>query len=83
MPRAEGQIPRSQELTTALLLLGATLVLQTLGPSLAGKLAAVFGSGLLLAGMTPLDAGSAVLLLRGMGGKAMVAVAMLVCCRSG
>lgn len=69
--RDEGRVPKSQELTTAALLLGAALVLNTLGPALGLMLSTSMASGLMLAGAGPLDSASAVLLLQGVGWKAL------------
>ena len=46
--REEGQVPRSRELTTTALLLGATVSLLMLGPSLANGFMGIFKSNLTL-----------------------------------
>ena len=81
--RDEGQVPRSQELTTALVLVGAAVILKALGPTLALSLSGTFQYGILMAGMGPLDAASAIILVQGIGWKTLAAVASLLLSISG
>jgi flagellar biosynthetic protein FlhB len=74
--REKGQVPRSQELTTAAMLLGAALVLNAALPGVASTVAGIFGYAV-TAGATTLDAGSAVALLRQVGWKALFAILAL------
>jgi flagellar biosynthetic protein FlhB len=78
----EGQVPRSQELTTALLLLGAALSLQMLTPALGATMLEVFGYGLSNAG-TALDATSAARLLQTLGWRVLAALGALLAAMAG
>src|SRR6476619_336576 len=62
--RDDGRIPRSQELTVAVSLLGSAAVLATLTPFAARKLIEVMGGGLSSIGSYTLDVGSATEMLR-------------------
>lgn len=75
--RDEGQIPRSQELTTAVLLLGSALALQQLAPALGRAMMEVFGTGLMASGQE-LDAAGATQLLQTVGWKVLAALAALL-----
>jgi flagellar biosynthesis protein FlhB len=70
----EGQVARSQDLTTVALLLGSALVVTGLGPTLARALAAVLGTGLTAAGQTGLDGNAAVSLVQTLGWRALGAL---------
>jgi flagellar biosynthesis protein FlhB len=72
--RKEGQVPRSQELNTAVLLLGASLVLTVLAPSMASGIRDIFGHSLYLAGGSVTDAHSGVAMVRSVGWRALAAV---------
>jgi flagellar biosynthetic protein FlhB len=61
--RDEGRIPRSPELTTAVVLVGSALVLAALAGGTASRMFAVFASSLAAAG-TMLDANGAVAVMR-------------------
>jgi flagellar biosynthetic protein FlhB len=76
--REKGQIPKSPDLTAAIMLLGSALVINALGPALGNVLLATFQSGILIAGAGPLDGSSAVGLIRGMGWKILVALLTFV-----
>lgn len=73
----DGQVPRSQELSTAALLLGGALALQICTPRLGRTIMEVFGTGLLAAG-GELDAASAVDLVQGIGWRVMAALSALL-----
>lgn len=75
--RDEGQVPRSQELTTAVLLLGSALALQQFAPALGRAMMEVFGTGLMASG-TEMDAASAAQLLQTVGWKVLVALLALL-----
>jgi flagellar biosynthetic protein FlhB len=70
--REKGQIPKSPELTSAVMLLGSALVLNAMGPALGTVLLSTFQNGILVAGAGPLDGSAAVGLIRGMGWKVLV-----------
>lgn len=75
----EGQVPRSQELNTAVLLLGAASVLTLLTPALAASIRDMFGSGLFLAGAGQIDADSSVGMVRDIGWRMLAAIAPVLC----
>lgn len=70
----EGQVPRSQEVSSAVLLIGAAFSLQLLSPGLGRAMLDVFGAGIAGAG-TELDAASAVKLVQATGWKVLLALA--------
>lgn len=72
--RKEGRIPKSPELNVAVLLLGSAVVLNTLGPALAARLAETMQSALFLAGTASLDRGSTITLVRGIGWRIFAGV---------
>jgi len=69
--RKEGQVPRSQELNTAVMLMSGGLILATLAPGLGANLRDLFGHGLFVAGAAPMDAASAAGLLRSTGWRVL------------
>jgi flagellar biosynthetic protein FlhB len=71
----EGQIPRSQDLNAAVLLLASSLALSATGPGLARAMRDVMGSGLGFASAAGLTGPAAVALLRGLGWKTLAALA--------
>jgi flagellar biosynthetic protein FlhB len=77
--RDEGRVPRSNELTTAMMLLGAALSLTMTGPMLSRFLLDAFGFGLTVGGMTTaLDGTGAVRMLQQLGWKTVSAIAAVV-----
>ena len=74
--RKDGQIPRSQELTMAMVLLGSALLINMAGPLLGGRLVSIFGFGLGTLGSVPLDANGSISLLRSMGWRALGTIAI-------
>lgn len=72
--RDEGRIPRSQELTVALLLLGIALVLTAVVPSVANKLVGIMGAGLASAGDPAFSAESAVRNLQALGWRTLAVI---------
>jgi len=74
--RKEGQIPRSQELTMAMVLLGSALLINLAGPMLAGRLLAIFGFGLASLASAPLDANGSIALLRAFGWRTLATIAI-------
>jgi flagellar biosynthesis protein FlhB len=76
--RDEGRVPRSQELTIAVSLLGAAVVLNVVGPYAGRGLFQIVGSGLANVGATSLDIGSATQMLRLTGLHAFAATLGLI-----
>jgi flagellar biosynthesis protein FlhB len=74
----EGQVPRSTELNTAVLLLGSALVLTMLSPRLGSGVRDVFGHGLYLAGTGVLDGPVAVLHIQTVGWRVLALVSPLL-----
>ena len=74
----EGRIPRSQELNAALLLLASALALNATGPALGAAMRDLLGAGLGFAYATGLTGPAAVALIRGVGWKALLALAALL-----
>jgi len=70
--RRDGKIPRSTELTTSFVLLGAALLLNLAGPVLGMQIVSLFTGGLAAVGNAPLDIPGSVGLLRDMGGKTLL-----------
>ena len=81
--RDEGRIPKSNELTVAMLLLGSALVLNTAGRSLAGTVFRMAGGLLAGAGTIAIDAGSATVLIRSLGWRLLAALAVFLCAMAG
>ena len=81
--REKGQIPRSVELNAAIMLLGAALVVNALGPALGNTLLGTFQYGIIVAGAGPLDGESAVALVRGMGWKVLATLTTFTCALGG
>lgn len=69
--RKDGQIPRSQELTMAMVLLGSALLINMAGPMLGGRMLSLFGFGLASLASTPLDANGSIAMLRAMGWRTL------------
>ena len=77
--RGKGQVPKSQELTTAALLLAAGLLLLVTGPLMANGLAEVLGAGVMSMAAPPSDiAGAATLIRQLMFMSAMAAAPLLL-----
>jgi flagellar biosynthesis protein FlhB len=81
--RNDGQIPRSQELTMAMVLLGSALLINMAGPMLAGRMLSVFGFGLASIASAPLDANGSISLLRELGWQALGTIAIWGCSLAG
>lgn len=69
--RDEGRVPRSQELTTAALLLGMALVLTTLIPTMSRQLLGVMGSGLASAGDQTFGGAGAIHMVQAIGWRVL------------
>jgi flagellar biosynthetic protein FlhB len=81
---AEGQVPRSAELNTAVLLLGAATVLTVLTPNLAVALRDMFGSGLFLAGAAGdgrMEGVGSIEMVRDLGWRTLAAVSPIILAR--
>jgi flagellar biosynthetic protein FlhB len=76
--REEGRIPRSQELTVAMSLLGSAIVLSMLAPVAGRGLYGIMGHGLANIGTVSLDGAGATMLLRETVGHAFVALIGLI-----
>jgi len=72
--REEGRIPRSQELTTSFVLLGAALLINVMGGTMGTQTMAMFADGIAATGSAPLGADSAVGLIRSIGARALVII---------
>ncbi|MDQ6827715.1 MAG: flagellar biosynthesis protein FlhB [Gemmatimonadota bacterium] len=70
----EGKIPKSQELTTAILLLGTALTLNVAGVQLCKSIASLFGYGLTASGQLSQDGSTAITYFQYMGGRALLAL---------
>jgi len=70
--RKEGRIPRSTELTTSFVLLGAALLLNVAGPALGAQVMALFSLGLRSVGVAGLDLDGSVNLVRSLGFRTLV-----------
>lgn len=74
--RKDGQIPRSPELTMAMVLLASALVINLAGPMLAGRLLTVFSLGLASLASAPMDANGSIALLRAFGWRTLGTIAI-------
>jgi flagellar biosynthetic protein FlhB len=74
--RKEGQIPRSQELTMAMVLLGSALLINLAGPMLGGRLLSIFGFGLASLASAPLVANGSIALVRSFGWRTLATIAI-------
>ncbi len=71
----EGRVPRSQELTAAVMLIAAAVALNATGPGLAAVMRDIMGSGLSAVGNAAFDGVGAVTLIRMLGWKTLGALA--------
>jgi flagellar biosynthetic protein FlhB len=81
--RDEGRIPKSQELTTAVLLLGAAMTIRATGPALSHAMLTTFGAGLSFGAAPNLDATSAARLVQGMGWRTLAALGAFLASMTG
>lgn len=72
--RNEGRIPRSPELTTSFVLMGAAMLLNMAGGTFGHQLLSVFGDGLVAVGSAPVGMESSVSLIRSLGVRALVVI---------
>jgi len=76
--KRKGQVPRSQELTTAFVLLAAGGLLWGFGPGLADAFAAMLGEGTMRAFAAPRDAAGAAAVIRSTAMQALIAAGPLL-----
>jgi flagellar biosynthetic protein FlhB len=81
--RDEGRIPKSNELTVAMLLLGSALVLNTAGRSLASTVFHLSGDVLANIGTMSIDAGSAAVLIRDLGWRLLASLGLFISAMAG
>ena len=74
----EGKIPKSQELTTAVILLGSALIVNTLGPKLATAVTSIAAYSLITASASSLDGDGAVEMIRTIGWKLFAAMSVFM-----
>jgi flagellar biosynthesis protein FlhB len=81
--REEGQIPKSQELNTAWMLLGSALVINAAGPTLGETVLSVFQHGIVMAGTTSMDGPTSIALVQAMGWKVLAGLGVFLCSLAG
>ena len=74
--RDDGQVPRSQDLTIAVTLLGSAMLLKVVGPVLGSSVLSAFGTALSALSAGPLDGTTSVALLREVGFRTGLSVAI-------
>ena len=79
----EGRVPRSQELTAAVMLIAAAVALNATGPGLAAVMRDIMGSGLSAVGNEAFDGVGAVSLIRMLGWKTLGALAAFLATMAG
>lgn len=79
----EGRIPKSPELSVAVLLLGIALVLTAVVPHVASRLLEIMGEGLAAAGDTSFSAEGAVRTLQGLGWRTLSAIMLVAASMAG
>lgn len=77
--RDEGRIPKSAELTVAVLLIGSALVINTVGASLGTTVFHLGGDILASAGTVEMDAGTATVMIRDIGWRVVGALGAFLC----
>lgn len=81
--RDEGRIPKSTELTVAVLLIGSALVINTAGASLGATVFHLGGDILATAGTVELNAGDATVMIRDIGWRVIGALGAFLCAMGG
>ena len=81
--RKEGRVPRSQELTTAVLFLAAAGIMHGIGPALASGVASTVTYGMMSAASSTLDNEGAVVFVRQIGWKLLAAMSTFILATSG
>ncbi|MBV9880920.1 MAG: EscU/YscU/HrcU family type III secretion system export apparatus switch protein [Gemmatirosa sp.] len=79
----EGRVPRSQELTAAVLLLTSAMAINGTAPGLATALRDIMGQGLGFAGVVGMDSVGVVTLIRTLGWKTLGALAAFLAAMAG
>lgn len=79
----EGKIPKSQDLTTALVLLGSALIINNLGPKLASAVTSLAAYSFMVASGSSLDGAGAVTMIRTIGWKLLAAMLSFMLAMSG
>lgn len=79
----EGRIPKSPELSVAILLLGIALVLVSVVPHVAGRMLAIMGEGLASIGDTSFTAEGAVKTLQALGWRTLSAILLVAASMAG
>lgn len=74
----EGQVPKSQELTTALVLLASSMLVGSLGSVLAGSMLSTMGFGITVMGAETLEGEAAIQLVQQVGWKVLAAMSGLI-----
>ena len=81
--RDDGKIPKSQELTVAMLLLGTALILSTVVPSISSRMLQMMGSGLASAGDPSFSNEGAIRMVQTLGWKTLAAIVMVAASMAG
>jgi flagellar biosynthesis protein FlhB len=79
----KGEVPKSQELTTALVLLASALILQVASPAVASAIGSTMVTALTMVSAPALDGEAAVEVLRGLGWKVLGGVSVFVLATAG
>jgi flagellar biosynthesis protein FlhB len=79
----DGQIPKSQELNTAFLLLGSALVVNAVGPTLGSTVLSAFHHGMIMTGAARMDGPSAIALVQITGWKVLAGLSLFLCSMAG
>ena len=79
----EGRVPRSQDLNAAVLLLASAIALSAVGPAMGRAMFDIVGAGLGFGAAATIDANGAVALVRGLGWKAIGALAAFLAAMTG
>jgi len=81
--RDEGNLPKSAELTSAVLLIGSAMVLQNALPGIGRHLMNVFGAGLYSAAASPLEGQGAINAVQGLGWRTMAVLSVTLLSMAG
>ncbi|MEX0912888.1 MAG: EscU/YscU/HrcU family type III secretion system export apparatus switch protein [Gemmatimonadota bacterium] len=81
--RRDGEVPKSQELNTAVLLLGAALVINATAPTLGGTVLTAFEHGMLMTGAPTMDGPSVINFVQITGWKVLAGLSLFLCSLAG